>query len=50
MYELSDKFPEKPNETAELNEEIDYTIALMDAVADGIESCDSFWATKIISP
>ena len=41
MYELSDKFPEKPSETAELSEEIDYTIALLNAVAEGIESCDN---------
>ena len=41
MYELSDKFPEKPSETAELNEEIDYTIALLDAVAAGIKSSDN---------
>jgi transposase len=41
MYDLSDKFPEKPSETAELSEEIDYTKALLEAVAEGVESCDN---------
>jgi transposase len=41
MYELSDKFPEKPDETAELNEEIDYSVRLLDAVKGGIENCDN---------
>lgn len=41
LYELSDKFPEKPEITAELDEEIDYTVRLLDAVAAGIENCDN---------
>jgi transposase len=41
MYELSDKFPEKPSETAELSEEIEYAAALLEAVAEGVETCDN---------
>jgi len=41
IYELSDKFPEKPDETAELNEEIDYSVRLLDAIAQGVENCDN---------
>jgi len=41
LYDLSEKFPEKPDETAQLNEEIDYTVALLDAVKEGIENCNN---------
>ena len=36
MFELSEKFPDKPSETAELAEEIDYTYRLLDSVGTEI--------------
>jgi transposase len=36
LYELSEKFPDKPSETADLSEEIDYTRRLLDAVDEGL--------------
>jgi len=41
LYELSGKFPEKPSETAELAEEIDYTVQLLEAIVEDVESCDN---------
>jgi IS5 family transposase len=36
MVEVSEKFPDKPSETAELAEEIDYTYRLLDSVGKAI--------------
>jgi len=36
MIELSEKFPDKPDETAELSEEIEYTCRLLDSVGTEI--------------
>jgi len=36
MVELSDKFPEKPGETSELADEIDYTYRLLESVGEEI--------------
>jgi transposase len=47
MFELSDRFPKKPPETAELAEEIDYTRKLLDAVAEDIESCNNQGIIKL---
>jgi transposase len=41
LYDLSEEFPEKPEMTAELDEEIDYTRQLLEATAHGIESSDN---------
>jgi IS5 family transposase len=38
LYELSERFPEKPSETAELDDEIVYTYKLLEATANGVES------------
>lgn len=36
MYELSDRFPDKPSETADLSEEIEYSKKLLEAVEEDI--------------
>jgi transposase len=41
LYDLSSSFPEKPSETAELEDEIEYTCRLLEATAQGIESSDN---------
>jgi IS5 family transposase len=38
-YELSGEFPEKPSETAELGEEIEYTKRLLERVGERIKKC-----------
>ncbi len=39
MYDLSEKFPEKPSETAELSEEIEYTRRLLEYTEKEITEC-----------
>ncbi|WP_461391917.1 IS1182 family transposase [Desulfosporosinus fructosivorans] len=39
MYDLSDKFPEKPIETAELSEEIEYTSRLLESTEKEVIEC-----------
>jgi transposase len=41
LYELSEKFPDKPSETADLSEEIDYSRNLLEAVDEGISASGS---------
>jgi transposase len=41
MYDLSEKFPDKPDETAELEEEIEYTQKLLESIREGVESSDN---------
>ena len=38
MYDLSEKFPDKPDETADLENEIEYTQKLLESVREGVES------------
>jgi IS5 family transposase len=38
-YELSNEFPEKPSETAELGEEVEYTKRLLESVGERIKEC-----------
>lgn len=40
MYELSVKFPEKPSETADLEEEIEYTHQLLENIGEDIANSD----------
>ena len=44
--ELSEKFPEKPEETADLNDEIEYSKKLIEAVKDEVEQNGSQKAKK----
>lgn len=39
MYDLSEKFPEKPSETAELSEEIEYTRRLLEFTEKEVTEC-----------
>ncbi|MFZ5642570.1 MAG: IS1182 family transposase [Bacillota bacterium] len=39
MYDLSEKFPEKPSETAELSEEIEYTRRLLECTEKEVTEC-----------
>lgn len=39
MYDLSEKFPEKPSETAELSEEIEYTSSLLESTEKEVIEC-----------
>ena len=41
MYDLSEKFPDKPDETADLEEEIEYTQKLLESIREGVESSDN---------
>jgi len=41
MVALSEKFPEKPNETAELTEEIEYTYRLLESVGAQIQQSEN---------
>lgn len=41
MYDLSEKFPEKPDVTAELSEEIDYTRKLLECTEKEIAECEN---------
>lgn len=41
MYDLSEKFPEKPSETAELSEEIEYTRKLLEGTEKEITECEN---------
>jgi hypothetical protein len=41
MYDLSAKFPEKPKETAELSEEIEYTRKLLECTEKEIAECEN---------
>jgi len=47
MYDLSKKFPEKPCETAELSEEIEYTRKLLRSTEKEILQCDKKTIKKI---
>jgi hypothetical protein len=38
MYDLSEKFPDKPDETADLENEIEYTQKLLESIREGVES------------
>jgi transposase len=40
MSDLADEFPEKPEMTAELDEEIDYTKRLLEVTAESVKNCD----------
>jgi len=40
LPDLPEGFPEKPEATAELDEEIEYTRRLLESTAEGIESCN----------
>jgi len=40
MYELSVKFPEKPSETADLEEEIEYTYQLLENIGEDMANSD----------
>jgi IS5 family transposase len=48
QYDLSDKFPEKPVETADLAEEISYSRALLDAVRHDVEKSGSEKARRLL--
>ena len=48
LYDLSDRFPEKPAETAELSEEIAYSGALLEAVRQEIERNGSEKAKQLL--
>lgn len=39
MYDLSEKFPEKPDVTADLSEEIEYTLKLLECTGNEIAEC-----------
>lgn len=41
MAELSEKFPEKPSETADLEEEIEYTLRLLENIKKEIAACSN---------
>ncbi len=42
MYDLAEKFPEKPSQTAELSEEIEYTYRMLENIgADVLKSNNS---------
>jgi hypothetical protein len=47
MYDLSEKFPEKTSETAELSEEIEYTRKLLECTEKGITECENQRIKKI---
>jgi len=47
MYDLSKEFPEKPCETAELSEELEYTRKLLESTEKGILECDNKTIKKI---
>jgi len=47
MYDLSVKFPEKPSETAELSEEIEYTHKLLECTEKEITECENQKIKKI---
>jgi transposase len=47
MVELSEKFPEKPSETAELADEIEYTRQLLESVGTEILQSENIFLTKL---
>lgn len=47
MIDLSERFPDKPSETAELTEEIEYTYRLLDSVGTDILQSDKSTLIKI---
>ena len=47
MYDLSVKFPEKPSETADLEEEIKYTNQLLENVGEDILSSNQSKLQKL---
>ena len=48
-YELSEKFPEKPLETADLNEEIEYSRQLVDSVKYHVETAGTNKEKKLLA-
>ena len=48
QYEISEKFPEKPNETADLGEEIEYSKKLIEAVKKAVLGDGSQKAKKVL--
>ncbi len=47
MYDLSEKFPEKPDITAELGEELEYTYKLLECTGKEISECENQKIKKI---
>jgi len=49
QFDLSEKFPEKPTETADLSDEIDYSKKLIEVVKEAVEECGTKKAKKALA-